>query len=228
MISLLRKPSVFYKTKIFSVNTHPLTRQPLTSQSLKAAVHQTLTDKVLFHIYMHSYSHILPLLPHLTRTKNKWDTNLHFQLEELNWAQIWQATKSATPKIVALETNYKVLTRWYLVPARISKFCPQYSAHCFRGCTAPGETYVHIWWECPIVSSFWLEVFQILSTMFSITLPSDPAVALLNSKPHHITHCQFKLPLFITTTAKQTIAKAWKSALLSILSVKRRVTQAMI
>lgn len=44
--------------------------------------------------------------------------------------------------------------------------------------------------------------------MFSITLPPDPAVALLNSKPHHITHRQFKLLLFVTMAAKQIIAKA--------------------
>lgn len=128
---------------------------------------------------------------------------------------------------MSLETNYKVLTRWYLVPTRISKFFPQYPSHYFRGCTVPGS-HVHIWWECPKVSSFWSEIFKILSTMFKVSLTPDPTVALLNSKPQTITHRQFKLLLFVTTAAKQTIANAWKLNTLCIMSVKQRVTQSMI
>lgn len=51
----------------------------------------------------------------------KWETDLQLQPEKINWSQIWNNTKSASPNIVAFETNYKVLTRWYLVPARISQ-----------------------------------------------------------------------------------------------------------
>lgn len=163
--------------------------------------------------------------PHLLQTNGSKDLDL--QTDAINWAQIWQATKSASPNIESLETNYKVLTRWYLVPARISKFLPQYPSHCFRECNASG-THIHIWWECPKACIFWSEVFQILSTMFNATLPSDQTVALLNSKPQALTHCQFKLLLFVTTAGKQSIAKAWNLTSLSILSVKQRVTQAMI
>lgn len=91
--------------------------------------------------------------------------DLHLQPKDLNWVQIWQAT----PNIVGLETNYKVLTRWYLVPAKIAKVSPQYSSHCFHGSNTTG-TQAHTWWECPIVSSFWMEVFKIISTLFSTPL----------------------------------------------------------
>lgn len=157
----------------------------------------------------------------------KWEADLNLPPDSLDWSQIWQSTKSATPNIVALETNYKVLTRWYLVPARISKYLPQYPPHCFRGCSDIG-THLHIWWTCPIVQTYWSKIFQILSTMFETTLQPDPLVALLNNKPRNITQRQFKLLLYVTTAAKQSIAKAWKTNKLCDISVKQRVTQAMI
>lgn len=47
------------------------------------------------------------LYPPQTYT-TKWEKDLQLQSEDINWTQIWQATKSAFPNIVALETNYKV------------------------------------------------------------------------------------------------------------------------
>lgn len=64
--------------------------------------------------------------------------------------------------------------------------------------------------------------------MFDSTLLPDPTVALLNNKPQNLTHFQYKLQLYVTTAAKQSIAKAWKSSTLCIVLVKHRVTQAMI
>lgn len=64
--------------------------------------------------------------------------------------------------------------------------------------------------------------------MFGTTIQQDPSVALLNNKPRNITQLQFKLLLNVTTAAKQTIAKAWKSDKLCEVTVKQRITQAMI
>lgn len=131
------------------------------------------------------------------------------------------------PNIAALATNYKVLTRWYLVPARIHKFLPQYPPHCFRGCSEAG-THFNIWWYCSIVQSFSLDVFAILSKHFATSRLPEPAVAFLNSKPMSLTYCQFKRLLFVSTAAKQTISKAWKSASLCILETKHRTTPKII
>lgn len=47
--------------------------------------------------------------------------------EAKGWSEIWEATKSVLQNIVALETNYKVLISWYLVPAWIAKYMSTYS-----------------------------------------------------------------------------------------------------
>ena len=64
--------------------------------------------------------------------------------------------------------------------------------------------------------------------MFSTTLLPDSTVALLNSKPQNITIRQFKLLLYVTTAAKQSIAAVWKTYTLCIVVAKHRINQAMI
>lgn len=92
---------------------------------------------------------------------------------------IWQFTKSSVFNAVALESNYKVLTRWYLVLSKIAKTIPSYSLNCFRGCAEDG-THLHIWWTCHIV-------FRMLFFLFDISLLPDPTIELLNKRPLELT-----------------------------------------
>lgn len=117
--------------------------------------------------------------------------------------------------------------RWYLVPARIAKFLPKFSPNCFRGCGDRG-THLHIWWTCPLVQRFWETTFQMASTLHQITLKPNPAVVLLNLIPQDYTRAQLRLLLQLFTAAKQTIAKAWKTPILSIAEMKNRITQAIV
>lgn len=70
----------------------------------------------------------------------KWESDLEWMLHVADWNHIWQATKSSSQNIVVLEANYKVLTHWYLVPARISKYVSHYPSNCFKGCAAQGSS----------------------------------------------------------------------------------------
>lgn len=72
-----------------------------------------------------------------------WAADIGIQLEPKNWTDIWQSTKSSTVNILALETNYKVFTRWYLVPARIAKTLSYYPSN-FKGCPDCRHSYVHM------------------------------------------------------------------------------------
>lgn len=42
---------------------------------------------------------------------SRWKIDLNRTFDQADWSSIWQATKSSSPNIAALETNYKVLTR---------------------------------------------------------------------------------------------------------------------
>lgn len=112
------------------------------------------------------------------------------------------------------------------MPARVAKYAPTYSALCFRGCSDLG-THLHTWWTCPTVQSFWKEIFELASVMFQTSVQPDPFAALLNLKPEYLSSSQFKLFVQLSTAAKQTIAKAWKSPLLPLAETKNRMHSAM-
>lgn len=129
----------------------------------------------------------------------KGERNLGLQIEAKDCSDIWAASKSASQNTVTLETNYKVLMCWYLVPAWIAKYPPNYSHTCFLGCSDAG-THHYTWWSCHLAQAFWAEIFCILSTLFDNPLDPDPATDLLNKKPLDITRLQFKLLLQVTST----------------------------
>ena len=158
---------------------------------------------------------------------SKWEKDLELELEASECKQIWNCTKSASLNESAIETNYKVITRWYLVPARIAKYVQNYPEHCFRGCSSTG-TYFHIWWSCPIAQSFWSEIFHIINILSEKKISLDPKTALLNLKPDNLSLTQFKLIIQLLTAAKQTLAKAWKSPNLPLNEVVNRMNNAMI
>lgn len=86
--------------------------------------------------------------------------------------------KSCSQNVVAMEASYKVLSRWYLVPAWVNKFVSTHSPTCYRVC---GETSMnlHIWWTCPLVHTFWTEMFGIISTLCGTSLSHEPIIAFL-------------------------------------------------
>lgn len=80
----------------------------------------------------------------------KWEKDLDRTIDKTEWSAIWSNITSFSPNVIDIETTYKVLSRWYLVPATIAKFAPDYSGLCFRGCSEQG-TYIHMWWNCSII-----------------------------------------------------------------------------
>lgn len=51
----------------------------------------------------------------------KWAQDINREFDNQDWSNIWLATKTSSTNCFAVETNYKVLASWYLVPARIAK-----------------------------------------------------------------------------------------------------------
>lgn len=100
-----------------------------------------------------------------------------------------------------MEAFYKVLNRWYLVPSRLAKFIPSYLAHCFHSCSEQG-THMHIWWTCPIVQTFWEDIFALTAKLFDVPVQPVPTSALLNLKPDPLSHTLYKLFIQLLTAVK--------------------------
>lgn len=94
-----------------------------------------------------------------------------------------------------------------------------YPVTCYLGCGAIG-TDLHIWWNCPVARQYWLDIFNILSTLFAIIIAPYPLIGHLRKHPLNMILTQFKLLLQVTTASKHAMAKAWKPPNLSTVEKK--------
>lgn len=100
--------------------------------------------------------------------------------------------------------------RWYLAPARISKFVLGYPCVLLK------------FWSNGHACTYLVDVRGCFTQCYFGPWPS---LALLN---HNTLDCTRACLHLLMTAAKQTIAKAWKSPKWYFLEVKNRITQAMI
>lgn len=64
----------------------------------------------------------------------KWKRDLGEDVEIEYWFQIWETNALCFINTTAVESNYKLLMQWYMVPQRSAKFAPTSSANCFCSC----------------------------------------------------------------------------------------------
>lgn len=104
-----------------------------------SAVYATLTDKTTKLHYM-----------------TQWERDLNTIFELSDWQDIAYAFSKVSINTL-IEANYKTLLRWYFVLARVARRHPSTSPICFRCCGQMGTVY-HVWWQCPVVSRFWIRL----------------------------------------------------------------------
>ncbi|XP_018421345.1 PREDICTED: uncharacterized protein LOC108794750 [Nanorana parkeri] len=139
-----------------------------------------------------------------------WDQDLGEVASEEDWKRRSRVTTRGLLNVSLSEANFKVFSRWYLVPSRLALMYPGTSPLCFRGCALEGTMY-HIWWTCPRIRNFWGGVFNLIFRVVGIRVPRDPRLALLNDTiPETPKHTR-RLINFIVLAAKVTIAKTWKT-----------------
>ncbi len=83
------------------------------------------------------------------------------------------------------------------------------SLHHRRGVTSAG-TFLHMFWECPIVISLWTHVNLVLSSLLRINWSVNPSLCLLNDDSGLCISSMQKRMLFAGfTAAKKTIIQNW-------------------
>lgn len=75
----------------------------------------------------------------------KWEQDRQENLKLEEWQSIAQAASKSLINTSIIETNYKVLLRWYMVLTRLATYILGASPKCFRSCGQDGTIY-NIWW----------------------------------------------------------------------------------
>lgn len=94
----------------------------------------------------------------------------------------------------------------------MSRIYPGRNPQCPRCLTHPG-TYMHMFWSCPMLSSFWAEIFDQLNVRLELNVPMTPELALLgvhddDQRSHH----SKLLISYLLFYAKKEILCKWTSS----------------
>lgn len=157
----------------------------------------------------------------------KWEQDIEETMEMDTWYNTAQLASKGYINTSLIEANYKVLLRWYMVPARIATYIPGASPLCFRGCGGEGTIY-HTWWSCPKVRRYWIRIYNFIYSLTQVNLTKSPQQALLGCPLEGVPRYTKKLISFVFTAARIAIARSWRKPLIPFELVKAKLTWIMI
>ncbi len=105
---------------------------------------------------------------------------------------------------------FKVIHRAYITPYKRFKMKLQSNLNCHICNTTSSGTFLHMFWECPVVISLWTHVNLVLSSLLRIDWSVNPSLCLLNDDSGLCISSMQKRMLFAGFTAvKKTIIQNW-------------------
>lgn len=139
----------------------------------------------------------------------EWERDLQHAFTKTQLDQLYRLMHSSSVDTKMQENSYKVLTRWYRVPFKLAKIYPSTSDTCWRGCGLRG-TFLHIWWECPRLRPFWLDVHAQIKSILDVELPDSPLESLLHVPATPLSQYRKSVLPHLLNAARRLIPIYWK------------------
>ena len=142
--------------------------------------------------------------------KEKWEKELGCLITPAQWEKACCFSHKCSLSTKIQETSYKIRTQWYRTPVVLHRWSEQNTSICWR-CGSSQGTFLHIWWDCPVIESFWKEISKWTRHITETTLNLDAACCLL-----HINHFPYRkykksLTRHMLNAAKSLIPIHWNT-----------------
>nr|XP_033806298.1 uncharacterized protein LOC117363106 isoform X2 [Geotrypetes seraphini] len=82
--------------------------------------------------------------------------------------------RATTMSSVERERNYKFLLRAFYTPKRAHVMGIS-TGHCCRKCACPMASFGHMFWSCPLVSSFWIQLVSLMARLWNCSWRLHPS-----------------------------------------------------
>lgn len=141
---------------------------------------------------------------------NQWETDLNTTLTTDDWRNVLYHIHKGSGNVATQECRFKIYSKWYRTPDKINKFLPTISLNCWR-CNAARGSLLHIWWECPLIQSYWADIHSLITQITTYTPDYTPAQYLLlhTSFPQRV--YKKSLTLHLINAANLCIPVHWRS-----------------
>ncbi len=155
------------------------------------------------------YNKIIDCVTKPLSIKTIWNRELSDLNLSVDWERVW-SNLSLTSKNLAHLIHFKVIYRAYITPYKRFKMKLQSNLNCHICTTTSSGTFLHMFWECPVVISLWTHVNLVLSSLLRIDWFVNPSLCLLNDDSGFCISSMQKRMLFAGfTAAKTTIIQNW-------------------
>ncbi len=91
------------------------------------------------------------------------------------WSNLSLTSKNLAHRLI----HFKVIHRAYITPYKRFKMKLQSNLNCHICNTTSSGTFLHMFWECPVVISLWTHVNLVLSSLLRIDWSVNPSLCLL-------------------------------------------------
>ncbi len=131
-------------------------------------------------------------------------------LVQTDWDVVWARCFTASKNLAHQMIHYKCINRAYFTPSVLYKMKVRSDPYCHLCNKSTIGSYLHMFWECPVVVPFWESVCSILSDYMQLDIPRDPLLLLLlDDSSLQLNVHQKRTLLAASTAAKKTILKLW-------------------
>uniref|UniRef100_A0A3Q3AUI9 Reverse transcriptase domain-containing protein n=1 Tax=Kryptolebias marmoratus TaxID=37003 RepID=A0A3Q3AUI9_KRYMA len=144
--------------------------------------------------------------------ENIWERDLSFMGDiEICWDTVWENLHNTSKNPDHQLIHFKFIHRMYLTPRKRHAMKIITSPICDL-CTlkVPGS-FMHMYWDCPSVASFWRQISTTLSDLLKFDISLSPSLFLLNDDSTLELSSQQKRMLWAgLTAAKKMLALRWQ------------------
>ncbi len=156
------------------------------------------------------YNKILDCITKPLSIKTIWNRELSDLNLSVDWERVWSNLSLTSKNLAHRLIHFKVIHRAYITPYKRFKMKLQSNFNCHICNTTSSGTFLHMFWECPVVISLWTHVNLVLSSLLRIDWSVNPSLCLLNDDSDLCISSMQKRLLFAGFTAvKKTIIQNW-------------------
>ncbi len=156
------------------------------------------------------YNKIIDCITKPLSIKTIWYRELSDLNLSVDWERVWSNLSLTSKNLAHRLIHFKVIHRAYITPYKRFEMKLQSNLNCHICNTTSSGTFLHMFWECPVVISLWTHVNLVLSSLLRIDWSVNPSLCLLNDDSGLCISLMQKRMLFAGfTAAKKTKIQNW-------------------
>lgn len=142
--------------------------------------------------------------------KEKWEKDLKINITTEEWRKTLGENFRISQSKYWREFSWKVSMRFFSTPEKLKKCFPGLDNGCWRGCGEQEANYIHMLFTCPVLTTQWEGVKEILKYIFELKEPLQVQHWLGIYLKGKIRAKDIYFFNILRVTAVKQVTKAWK------------------